>query len=197
MVMEKVRTCAYLSVLASQYLWAVVCTSLRRGLSTLLRPLRKKLHERALEHAHPDRAHRQRGVAALEFVLVFPIFFLVFYAIITYGLILIAQQSITLAASEGARAAIRYAATPSARTTNAQLAATGPGSVASWLGNRITFTGTLLAACPYNANGGTCYQVTVTYANYRQNPLVPLMLGSLIGVLVPSQLSSSAVVQIN
>jgi hypothetical protein len=92
---------------------------------------------------------------------------------------------------------MRYAATTTVRTSNAQSAAVGPGSVASWLGNRITFTGTLLAACPYNANGGTCYQVTVTYPNYQQNPLVPLVLGSLIGVLVPNQLSSSAVVQIN
>ncbi|MFJ3045779.1 TadE/TadG family type IV pilus assembly protein [Herbaspirillum chlorophenolicum] len=194
--MARIWTCCCLTVLASQYLWTILCMALRRWWSGLLRPLRKNRRNRAADAANPS-TYRQRGVAALEFVLVFPVFFIIFYSIITYGLILVAQQSITLAASEGARAAMRYAATTTVRTSNAQSAAVGPGSVASWLGNRITFTGTLLAACPYNANGGTCYQVTVTYPNYQQNPLVPLVLGSLIGVLVPNQLSSSAVVQIN
>ena len=51
---------------------------------------------------------KQQGAAAIEFAIIFPIFFLIFYAIVTYGLIFAAQQTITLAASEGARAAVRY-----------------------------------------------------------------------------------------
>lgn len=140
---------------------------------------------------------RQHGVAALEFVLVFPVFFIVFYSIVTYGLIMVAQQSISLAASEGARAAMRYTTSDAIRTLNAQNAAIGVNGAASWLAGRLVFTGAMLPACPYNANGGSCYQVTVTYPNYRQNPLVPLVLGSFMGVLVPSQLSSSAVVQVS
>lgn len=53
---------------------------------------------------------RQQGAAAIEFALLFPVFFLIFYAIITYGLIFAAQQTLTLAAAEGARAAVRYPA---------------------------------------------------------------------------------------
>ena len=53
---------------------------------------------------------RQQGAAAIEFSILFPIFFLLFYAIITYGLIFAAQQTLTLAAAEGARAAVRYQA---------------------------------------------------------------------------------------
>ncbi|EFI60011.1 MULTISPECIES: TadE/TadG family type IV pilus assembly protein [Comamonas] len=53
---------------------------------------------------------RQQGAAAIEFAILFPIFFLIFYAIITYGLIFAAQQTLTLAAAEGARAAVRYPA---------------------------------------------------------------------------------------
>ncbi|KAG0771683.1 hypothetical protein G6F22_016279 [Rhizopus arrhizus] len=45
----------------------------------------------------------QRGVYALEFGLVFVVFFLVFYAILTYSLVAAAQQSVTLAALDGAR----------------------------------------------------------------------------------------------
>ncbi|BDB72236.1 MULTISPECIES: TadE/TadG family type IV pilus assembly protein [Comamonas] len=53
---------------------------------------------------------KQQGAAAIEFAILFPIFFLIFYAIITYGLIFAAQQTLTLAAAEGARAAVRYPA---------------------------------------------------------------------------------------
>ena len=35
---------------------------------------------------------KQQGAAAIEFAIIFPIFFLIFYAIITYGLIFAAQQ---------------------------------------------------------------------------------------------------------
>ncbi|WKL13572.1 pilus assembly protein [Comamonas testosteroni] len=68
---------------------------------------------------------QQQGAAAIEFAIVFPIFFLIFYAIITYGLIFAAQQTLTLAAAEGARAAVRYPSAPSgsAMTKPAQLQA--------------------------------------------------------------------------
>jgi Flp pilus assembly protein TadG len=51
---------------------------------------------------------KQRGTAAIEFALIFPIFFIIFYAIVTYGLIFAAQQTLTLAGAEGARATVRY-----------------------------------------------------------------------------------------
>ena len=53
---------------------------------------------------------KQKGAAAIEFAIIFPIFFIVFYAVVTYGLIFVAQQTLTLAAAEGARAAVRYPA---------------------------------------------------------------------------------------
>lgn len=143
--------------------------------------------------------HKQRGASAIEFALIFPLLFIIFYGAVTYGLIFVAQQSITLAAAEGARAALRQATNETVRTTNARNAAIGTGSAAAWLTSRITFTGTLLANCPYNTVPATvrCYQVTVSYLNYRTNPLVPLILGPLIGVVVPDQLSSTAIVQID
>lgn len=51
---------------------------------------------------------RQSGVYAIEFALVFPVFFLLFYGVLTFGLIFTAQQSLTLAAEDGARATLRY-----------------------------------------------------------------------------------------
>lgn len=141
--------------------------------------------------------HHQTGVSAIEFALVFPVFFMILYAIISYGLIMVAQQSISLAAAEGARASVRYAATEAVRNTHAQAAALGNGSPAFWLASRVNFNGQLLATCPYEAGNGRCYRVTVTYPNYRQNPLTPLLLGPLMGFSVPSQLSSTAIAQID
>lgn len=37
--------------------------------------------------AQPRAWQRQRGATAVEFALVFPLFFLIFYAIVTFGLI--------------------------------------------------------------------------------------------------------------
>ena len=48
----------------------------------------------------------ERGAAAIEFALIFIPLFALFYAIVSYGLIFALQQGMTLAAEEGARAAI-------------------------------------------------------------------------------------------
>ena len=53
-------------------------------------------------------ARRQRGATAVEFALVFPLFFTIVYMIITFSLMMVAQQNLTLAAEEGARAALNY-----------------------------------------------------------------------------------------
>lgn len=45
----------------------------------------------------------QQGLSALEFALVFPLFFLVLYMAIAYGLIFAAQQSMNYAAETMAR----------------------------------------------------------------------------------------------
>lgn len=38
---------------------------------------------------------RERGATAIEFALMLPVFFLILYAIITYGMIFAAQQNLT------------------------------------------------------------------------------------------------------
>jgi len=50
-------------------------------------------------------AARQRGVAAIEFALVFSVLFLAVYGVITFGGVLYVQQVISRAAEDGARAA--------------------------------------------------------------------------------------------
>lgn len=52
--------------------------------------------------------HRQRGATALEFAFVFPVFFMLFYATVHFGLVFTARMSLQHAAEEGARAALRW-----------------------------------------------------------------------------------------
>ncbi|GGO88753.1 hypothetical protein GCM10011348_44940 [Marinobacterium nitratireducens] len=52
--------------------------------------------------------YSQRGAAGIEFVLVFPVFFLIFYAIVNYGLIFSANQMLQYSAEEGLRKSVSF-----------------------------------------------------------------------------------------
>lgn len=54
---------------------------------------------------------QQRGAAAIEFALVFPLLFLVFYGTFVYGYVFFLQQSISFAAQEAALSAVQVSAT--------------------------------------------------------------------------------------
>lgn len=148
--------------------------------------------------------HRQRGVVSVEFALIFPALFAIFYAIVTYGLIFAAQQALSLAAAEGGRATLRYqtadlnAADPqqnalSKRMEAAKTAAKAPLSWLQQLGtpgsDPVTVTATPTTPC-YDASV-TCVKVEVSY-DYQAHPIVPRLM-----LPVPSKLGSSAVVQVN
>lgn len=152
---------------------------------------------RAPVHGRSRAGRRvQRGSMAVEFAIVFPLFFLVFYAIVTYSMIFVAQQSLTLAASEGARAALRYEAgatsTASALALRASAACTTATGLVNWLAGVAPCTATY-AACSFDATM-QCVNVTLKY-NYASQPLVPSL--PLIGLPVPTSLIASAMVQLN
>jgi len=155
-------------------------------------------HAHSLAHTEALNARRrtQRGTMAVEFAIVFPLFFLVFYAIVTYSMIFVAQQSLTMAASEGARAALRYQ--PGASSAAGALAlrasaacATATGLV-NWLAGSAPCTATY-AGCSFDATM-QCVNVALNY-NYASRPLVPPL--PLIGLPVPASLTASAMVQLN
>jgi Flp pilus assembly protein TadG len=159
------------------------------------------------------RRRSSRGVVAVEFALLFPAFFLIFYAIITYGLIMAAQQTLTLAAAEGARAAVRYPSNPSsvADSVNQRISAacTAASAPLAWLknlgglgaaagcGTSASAPGVNVASdvCAY-ASTLTCVTVTVTY-NYGGHPLIPNLLGGLLSLPTPARLTGTAVMQID
>lgn len=152
---------------------------------------RPTLTERARRSGR--RARTQRGATAIEFALVFPLFFMILYGIVTFSLIFVAQQNLTLAASEGARAALNWQANtsmPSALANRASAACAAAKLVSAQLVSSMQCTSSS-AAC---GTGMQCVSVQLTY-NYSAHPLVPTL--PLLSFAVPTQLSSSATVQLN
>jgi Flp pilus assembly protein TadG len=119
---------------------------------------------------------RRRGVAAVEFALVAPIFFTLILAIIEFGRMMMVQQVLVNAAREGARASVLPGETDSQVTsvvsnymsasgvsgytetlspteasapssgTNMTLTVSVPCSTVSWLGGSTWFSGKTLSA---------------------------------------------------
>jgi Flp pilus assembly protein TadG len=169
------------------------------------------MHRTAL--THPRRATRclrhQRGVVAIEFALVFlfgvlPLLLLTFSGVMIFA----AQQSLTLAAAEGARAALHYGTTAQ-RATNACNAAQAS---MQWL---LTFSGDATncgspsapggasytaiavsapAACP-STPAMNCMTVVASY-NYNAHPFMPGTV-AVYGWVLGSVMSSSATVQLD
>lgn len=157
---------------------------------------------------------KQKGTAAIEFAIIFPIFFLIFYAVVTYGLIFVAQQTITLAASEGARAAVRYQSGKDETERQALRIAAAcdmSNQVLDWLRKTGSGQSGATGACSTgitttqvtadkalcsSLSGVTCIKVLVTY-DYDKAPLVPMLLGPLMSLPTPKTLQGQAVAQIS
>ncbi len=133
------------------------------------------------------RASAQGGAVAIEFALVFMAFFAIFYAVVQYGLAFLLLQSLTLAAEEGARAAVRDAADDATRRSRAQAMVV---NTLSWLPDAATLAPQVdFAPCPGDASA-TCATVSVAH-----DALVPpLGLPGLEGM--PGRFAATASVQL-
>lgn len=142
--------------------------------------------------------HVQRGVAAVEFALVFMLLFLVMYGLVSFGAIFYTQQAVSRAAEDGARAAmllpqpldsanqenVRQVVFDSlARSLVAPVSANDIASRKIWLSSNVT-----VVPCAPTGGASNCV-VTVTYL-YKNNRILPSMLVDTSWV--PDQLRSSA-----
>lgn len=132
----------------------------------------------------------------VEFAFVVVLLVALLYGIVTYGLILAAQATVTQAAADGARAGI-VASSTAVATAEAQA-----GADLGWMNKGTCGSGTpattltcvaVTEPCPSNTNN-TCLKVTVSY-NYASAPLFPEMPG--LGVITPSTISSTNVLQLS
>ena len=154
----------------------------------------------AMTPAHDRPA--ERGQAAIEFAIVFLLFFAMLWGILTFGFIFAAQNTLTLAAENGARAALRYQpATTTAGATAARIAAAQTEATKSvqWLQaftpayDPAAYLTATSAPCTYNANL-ICFHVQISYP-YAQHPLIPPF--PLFGLLAPTQLVGKATMQVD
>lgn len=167
-------------------------------------PFRLRAPIRALA-CHHGRKSRQRGAMAVEFALIFLLGVLPLLLLTVSGvLIFAAKQSLTLAASEGARAALRFGVHGSIaeREVSACLAAkesmqwllafSGETPDCSTPGNTPPIAITAIS-CP--AGGAQCVQV-VTSFDYDAHPLIPGTV-TVYGWVLGKTITSSAVVQLD
>ncbi len=141
----------------------------------------------------------QYGAYALEFAFVFPLLFLFIYGLLTFGLIMTAQQSLNFAAESGARAALVDPGSGSggsmaglnrlqARADRArQVAASQVKWLSNWVGSdHVRVTADLVS---------NEVHVGIEY-DYLLAPLVPRFApNTLFALVVPEQLKGNA--QIN
>lgn len=139
---------------------------------------------------------RQTGVATLEFAFLMllgllPLLLLTFSGVLIFA----AKQSLALASSEGARAALRYG-TPAQRDAAADAAARRS---MRWLldfgveaASAVTVTGPV--AC-IGSTSTYCYTVTTRY-DYNNKPLLPGT-GTLYGWVLSGPIADSATAQLD
>lgn len=150
---------------------------------------------------------RQRGIAAIEFALVFITIFFVIYAIATFGAVLYTQQIVARAAEDGARAIPRLLSPPVA-ANDARVKAAVYDSLSaalvvpaadsgswsskrSWIAAHATVAVTLASA----AGGGSTAVVTLSYP-YSANRLLPTLPVLDTSRWLPDTLRSQAAVAI-
>ncbi len=143
------------------------------------------------------RLRGENGVEMLEFALVIPIFVFVLYGLIAFGVMLNAKQTMTHAVSEGARAAIGATQQPGDANLQAAQARVAKQqvkqSVEGALGGNYDDSMTTATVDTCSTGSGKCITVKLTYP-YESKPLVPNAPG--LGLMLPSSLSSTAVVQV-
>ncbi len=141
----------------------------------------------------------------VEFAIVVVLLIAILYGIVSYGLILAGQSTLTQAAADAARSGL---VTNTPVTTAEGQACIDVGWMNKTCGPPVTDdpvactfspnpadTITAFAcqkACPSNVNA-QCLKVTVSY-DYSGNPLFPELPG--LGIITPSTLSSTNVLQI-
>lgn len=159
--------------------------------------------------ACPALLRRQKGVYALEWAFVFPVFFLLLYAVISYGLTFLVRESMQHAVEEGVRAALRYPVGIAQPDWNdrRQAAVTAAADRLNWLpvalrpvSNDVAFTVCPLSNTACNAETPLnpslqcdveqpCL-VLMTYAidNYPSKAMTPVIMD----LLLPDQLKAFA-----
>ncbi|ABE49912.1 TadE/TadG family type IV pilus assembly protein [Methylobacillus flagellatus] len=143
---------------------------------------------------------RQSGAAAIEFAMLFMLFFTLFYALVTYAIVFLLQSSFIYAASEGARSAIAVDPMTSSNVGTAITARVRGtvGNTLAWLPDNIRER----VLGDGNSNvmvdmAGNSVTVRVVYPNYITNPVIPILNIPGYGPMLPMPLNLQGNASIN
>jgi len=153
----------------------------------------------AQARAVPGRFRRdESGAALVEFALVFGLFVFILYALIAFGMMFAAKQSLTNAAAEGARSVVGVVDNPATSGVDERVekAKVTVAQRLNWLGNKYVESTDLAATIETCAGSATaqCVRVKITYP-YQARPLIPPAPG--LGLVTPTSFKSEAVVQVS
>ncbi|HVV36941.1 MAG TPA: TadE family protein [Acidimicrobiales bacterium] len=135
----------------------------------------------------------------MEFALVSLLFVLFIYAVAVFGVMLSTKNSITHAATEGARSALSVADLPAATLDSrriTQATTTAGNSLTGSLGSHYhpSDVSASIAGCDSVADTHKCITVTITYP-WQSDPIVPLAPG--MGLATPTNIRATAVVRLD
>lgn len=151
------------------------------------------------------RLQNQQGSVAVEFVMLFLIFFTLFYAMVNYAMVMLMQSAFVHAAEEGARAAIAVDRLAYANSLAYLSNGVDPrvrnvvGNSLNWLPakpkTKVLGTDNSLIQLSMSGNQLT---VRVVYRDYASDPLMPMLTLPIIGQIpkVPTDLAGTAVIEL-
>ena len=139
---------------------------------------------------------KQKGAAAIEFALVFGIFFAVFYGLVSYSLPLLLMQSFNQAAAEAVRQALSVDPVAAGTAYPTQVTARAKTTAIDqlkWIPPSFKFSDDLIEATYI----GTTLRVTITYPTSRLYSVFPALVVPGIGTVpnLPANLSARSSLQ--
>ena len=121
--------------------------------------------------------HKQKGAAAIEFALVFVIFFAVFYGVVAYSLPLLMMQTFNEASAEAVRQTMAIDPTTAGTGYTAQVKSTAILAVTTlvnkWMPPALNFNASYVTVIYGGA--GTLLTVTISYPSSNLNALIPFL----------------------
>ena len=139
---------------------------------------------------------KQKGAAAIEFALVFGIFFAVFYGLISYSLPLLLMQSFNQAAAEAVRQAMAVDPIAAGTAYPTQVADRAKNTVVNqldWIPTSFKFSSDFVSATYV----GTTLTVAITYPTANLYSVLPALVVPGIGTIpsLPANLSARSSLQ--
>lgn len=140
------------------------------------------------------RRHDEAGAAFVEFVIILPFFLFLTFSMVSYGGMFTFRQTLSQAATEGARAAVIAPANSTFAVRSSRAVSAVNEAFSGELGGNVSCgTGGLTCTIPSTptscGDSAQCISVTLNYA-YASNPRIPVP--QFLGFIVPANLTYTA-----